>query len=98
MNDKGPIRNEPEGNDISWVVKILPYVEETTLYRLIDQPAGAYASVNAKARAAQIRHWCPSDSSDFMWMKRVRLRRSSYAGCHHDIEAPIDDRITACYS
>src|SRR4249919_24168 len=27
-NPTGPIRNEPQGNHVSWIVRILPYMEE----------------------------------------------------------------------
>ena len=52
---------------------------------------GTYAAVNSDARTALIPTLrCPSDL-------RVRepdsddIPRNSYAGCHHDTEAPIDD-------
>ena len=54
-NPDGPIRNEPQGIHVSWIVKMLPYLEQNALYRKFDQAAGAYAEVNASLRAAQIR-------------------------------------------
>src|SRR5881275_2054172 len=36
-NPEGPIRNEPQGNHTSWIVKILPYMEQNALYRHFDQ-------------------------------------------------------------
>src|ERR1044071_6737736 len=53
-NPTGPIRNEPTGNHVSWIVRILPYFEEYTLFRKFDANAGAYAAVNAPVRAASI--------------------------------------------
>src|SRR5215831_18659498 len=38
---KGPIHNEPQGLHVSWIVKILPYMEELPLSRHFDQSAGA---------------------------------------------------------
>jgi prepilin-type N-terminal cleavage/methylation domain-containing protein/prepilin-type processing-associated H-X9-DG protein len=91
-DDKGPIRNEPQGKHISWTVKILPYIEENTLFSKIDQSVGAYAAVNAPFRAAEINCLlCPSDplgTGDPE--KQDSPAPSSYAGCYHDAEAPID--------
>jgi prepilin-type processing-associated H-X9-DG protein len=89
-NPDGPIRNEPQGIHVSWIVKVLPYLEQNALYRKIDQSAGAYADSNAEVRAAEIRTLqCPSDGTPFVNDART-IARSSYAGCHHDAEAPID--------
>ena len=89
-NPEGPIRNEPQGNHVSWIVRILPYMEENVLWRRFNQEAGAYAPENAEVRAAQISIVeCPSQPLEFM-NKAATVARSSYAGCHHDVEAPID--------
>jgi prepilin-type N-terminal cleavage/methylation domain-containing protein/prepilin-type processing-associated H-X9-DG protein len=99
VNPKGPIRSEPIGYHMSWLVQILPYVEEQVLFDHIDFSQGAYAKKNAPAAAIGVRIFtCPSDrfgawsstpspdasSEDFgsRWP-------SNYAGCHHDVEAPI---------
>jgi type II secretory pathway pseudopilin PulG len=87
---KGPIRNEPQGNHTSWIVKILPYMEERVLFARYDQAAGAYADSNAEVRAVPIATLqCPSDPEEFVDADKTAAR-SSYAGCHHDVEAPID--------
>jgi prepilin-type processing-associated H-X9-DG protein len=89
-NPDGPIRNEPQGLHVSWIVKVLPYLEQNALYRKFDQSLGAYAEANAEVRAAEIRTLqCPSDGTPSTNMSRTAAR-SSYAGCHHDAEAPID--------
>jgi prepilin-type N-terminal cleavage/methylation domain-containing protein/prepilin-type processing-associated H-X9-DG protein len=96
-DSKGPIRSEPIGNHISWIVKILPYMEELPLSRRIDQSAGAYAPVNAEARSIHIPSLqCPSESEEFSVLSNPEDPTSrnavgtSYVGCHHDVEAPID--------
>jgi prepilin-type N-terminal cleavage/methylation domain-containing protein len=92
-NPDGPIRNEAVGQHLSWTVQVLPYMEQTNLFRMFDQQAGAYAEVNDKLRRANIAVLrCPSSpgprggdqdgNSAIGW--------SSYAGCHNSIEAPID--------
>jgi len=89
-SEEGPIRNEPKGQHVSWIVRLLPYMEQNALAREFNIDAGAYAPENMKVRTAQIRTLhCPSDP-------RIDVRdvtspaSSSYVGCHHDVEAPID--------
>jgi prepilin-type N-terminal cleavage/methylation domain-containing protein/prepilin-type processing-associated H-X9-DG protein len=89
-NADGPIRNEPKGTHVSWVVKILPYLEQNALAKNFDQAAGAYADPNAQVRAAQIATLlCPSSPVPAT-NEAGTVARSAYAGCHHDAEAPID--------
>lgn len=86
INDEGPIRNEPSGQHVSWIVQILPYVEETAAYRQFDQAAGAYAPVNRPVREHQPRVLqCPS----YPYYSEDGVALTNYAGCHHDQEAPI---------
>lgn len=85
VNDTGPIRNLPQGYHISWLARILPYLEETAVYRSIDFSVGAYHPRNNAARQQPIDVFqCPSSAFNFD-------PTSSYAGCHHDREAPIDE-------
>jgi prepilin-type N-terminal cleavage/methylation domain-containing protein len=84
VNPDGPIRSEPVGLHQGWLSALLPYLEEQNAYRLIDLSKSVYDPANAQVRA----HWpkvfiCPSDPEDVQGA-------SSYAGCHHDVEAPID--------
>jgi prepilin-type N-terminal cleavage/methylation domain-containing protein len=90
INPDGPIRNEPEGQHVSWIVQVLPYLEQNALWREFDQSAGAYASVNAPVRAAPVDILtCPSfggrDRS-----KDNAIAFTTYAGCHNGVETPID--------
>jgi prepilin-type processing-associated H-X9-DG protein len=90
-NDDGPIRSEPQGNHTSWIVRVLPYMEQNNLWRRFDQAAGAYAAANAEVRTTPVQGLrCPSDPQ-FELNQAETAAPSSYAGCHHDIEAPIDD-------
>ena len=87
---KGPIRNEPEGQHVSWVVKLLPYMEERVMFNKFDQQAGAYASVNAPVRSTPIQVMvCPSYPGEET-VKEHTIAVSTYAACYHDVEAPID--------
>ena len=87
---KGPIRNEPQGQHVSWIVKILPFMEEQALYRRFDQAAGAYAGVNVPVRAATVSIlMCPSSTSASA-DESGTAAYTTYAGCYNDVEAPID--------
>ena len=90
-NEDGPIRNEPKGQHVSWIVRLLPYLEQNALHRTFDVDAGAYAPENAQVRAAVIQTLiCPSDPLPPV-NEAATAARSSYAGCHHEAETPIDE-------
>lgn len=85
VNPAGPIRSEPEGYHMSWIVQILPYFEQQNVYRHIDFSKSIYDDANKPARETRISVLvCPS--AVIQGSKAV----SSYAGSHHDAEAPID--------
>lgn len=90
INPDGPIRSEPIGQHVSWLVQILPYVEMRTAYDAFDQEAGAYAPENAAVRAVPVSLFmCPSyPGSELNDDETAAV--STYAGCHNDVEAPID--------
>ena len=89
-NPDGPIRNEPQGIHVSWIVKILPYLEQRAVFQRFNQAAGTYAAENSDARAAWIASLqCPSDPI-VRGPDDDNVPGSSYVGCHHDAEAPID--------
>jgi prepilin-type N-terminal cleavage/methylation domain-containing protein/prepilin-type processing-associated H-X9-DG protein len=87
---KGPIRNEPEGQHVSWIVQILPYMEERALFSRFDQAAGAYAGVNAPVRSTTVAIlMCPSTPRE-PTNETSTIAYTTYAGCYNDVEAPID--------
>ena len=87
-NPEGPIRSEPDGIHVSWIVQILPYLEEQTAYRMFDQQLGAYAPQNEPVRELTLSVLrCPS----FPGERDPSVALSNYAGCHHDTESPIDE-------
>ncbi|MHB1561783.1 MAG: DUF1559 family PulG-like putative transporter [Isosphaeraceae bacterium] len=82
VNDRGPISNLPVGYHLSWVVQILPFLEERNIYNHVDFTQGAYAPANMSAFFPRLNVFmCPSDT---------RNDNMHYMGCHHDAEAPID--------
>jgi len=84
-NAEGPIKNLPQGDHISWIARTLPYFEETNRYNQLDLSKGAYHRVNDRVRQTTVDMlYCPS-----VWIDELPL--STYAGCHHDREAPIDE-------
>lgn len=91
ISPEGPIRSEPEGQHVSWLVQILPYVEQHNAYRLFDQSAGAYARTNSDVRALTVDLFvCPSYPGAEV-NEDSTAARTTYAGCHNDQESPIDD-------
>ncbi|MEM6331026.1 MAG: DUF1559 domain-containing protein, partial [Planctomycetota bacterium] len=87
-NPTGPVENLPNGEHISWIARVLPYLGEQARYRKLDPAVGAYHKRNDPVRQTIIRLLlCPSSPSDY-------YPGSSYAGVHHHTEAPIDEDNT----
>jgi prepilin-type N-terminal cleavage/methylation domain-containing protein len=83
-NDGGPIESVAEGNHVSWIAHVLPQLDERPRFAQLDFAAGAYAPRNAPVAEVPLAVLiCPSD---FTTLRSY----SSYAGVHHDQEAPID--------
>jgi prepilin-type N-terminal cleavage/methylation domain-containing protein len=83
----GPIHNVPRGNHVGWIVRLLPYLDEGGTAKHVDAAAGVYAAANAPVRAIQLSLLaCPDETGP----RPKGIGISSYAGCHHDVEAPID--------
>ncbi len=90
LNPSGPIHCVTMGQHISWLAHLLPRIEQRNAYNLLDFAAGAYAPANAPVRNWQAQVFvCPSDGG-LPWTGPGGLGVTSYAGCHHDLEAPID--------
>jgi prepilin-type N-terminal cleavage/methylation domain-containing protein len=86
INDTGPIQNVPEGYHHNWLTQLLPYIEEQVIYNHVDFKVGVYDNKNLPARQTPIRILqCPTDAggSNDLWL-------TNYAGCHNDVEAPIN--------
>jgi prepilin-type N-terminal cleavage/methylation domain-containing protein/prepilin-type processing-associated H-X9-DG protein len=84
---KGPIESVAQGNHISWLVHLLPHIDEGVSFQNIDLSKGAYDRANAPVRRMRISLLvCPSDAACLSQDVGV----SSYAACHHDVESLID--------
>ena len=85
VNPQGPIRNKAQGYHMSWVVQLLPYFEQQVTFNHVDFTQGAYAKKNDRVRRLNLRLLCcPSSRNAY------DDGTSSYAGCHHELEAAID--------
>lgn len=85
-NEAGPIRNVPIGDHLGWIPRILPYMEKSPLFHLIDVNQSAYAPANQTAWLTPIGNGfnCPSDASGWNSL------HVSYMACHGGDEVPID--------
>jgi len=89
LNPTGPIVNAPVEKHVSWIVQILPFIEQRAIYRRFDFEAGTYAAANDELRKNAISTLlCPSfpqsHSTEDDWGS------CNIAGCSHSTEAPID--------
>jgi len=88
INPTGPIRNEPIGQHVSWIISILPYMEQTNIFRNFDIKAGTYAEANLPVRKQHIPSLqCPSSSDVY---NSGDFAATSYVGCYNSKEEPID--------
>ncbi len=92
VNPEGPITNQPVGQAVSWLVSILPYIEQQAAYQQFDFEAGAYAEANQKVRALAIPTlFCPSNPGEQVRIENdLSVGLNHYVGCYNDAEAPID--------
>jgi prepilin-type N-terminal cleavage/methylation domain-containing protein/prepilin-type processing-associated H-X9-DG protein len=85
LEPTGPIQSVAQGHHVNWLVHLLPQLELQNAYDRLDFDVGVYDPVNAP-----VRQWgskifvCPSDTPAPL------VGATNYAGCHHDVEAPID--------
>ncbi len=80
-----PIVNVTQGYHVGWITQLLPHLEEANTWRHWDFSVGAYDPANAPAARSAISVLnCPSS------LLSAAVGGTSYAGVHHDTEAPID--------
>lgn len=83
-NPTGPIDNTSTGYKHSWMIHILPYLDENALYQAINPNQGIYEQTNIDFSLTGIDvTFCPSSPLS-------REANSAYVGCHHDVESPIN--------
>lgn len=91
-NPTGPITNDEVGKDVSFLVEILPHIEQMGIAMRFDKSLGTYDPANAKARERVISTYiCPSSGSPGQVETETGFAGvSCYAGCYNSTEAPID--------
>ena len=89
VNLTGPIVNTEDGYHMSWLVQLLPFLDQTPLYQQVDFQVGAYAPENETIRTTQFPCIaCPSD--DTRYTRPARFIPSSYTGCTGGDNVPVD--------
>ena len=89
-NPTGPIKNNEVGKDVSFLVEILPHIEQMGIAIRFDKSLGAYDAANAPAREQIIETYqCPSNYVSGQ-NEDLTAGISCYAGCYNSTEAPID--------
>ena len=93
IDEKGPIKNVPQGYHHNWISQILPYFEEQVTYSHIDFAVSVYDEKNMPVREVNIEVLaCPSSPQ-----RGDEFSLTNYAGCHNDLEAPIDTDNTGSF-
>ncbi len=87
-----PVSPNPQnaaGYHMSWIVQILPYLEQQNVYQRVDFTNSVYAPENLPVRARALSMLrCPSDPG--MAQGTTGAGANNYCGIHHDFETPID--------
>jgi prepilin-type processing-associated H-X9-DG protein len=88
VNRTGPIIDQPRGYHFGWLTQILPHMEMRNVYNHFNFSQSLYQSVNDTTRGHLVRSFlCPSDNGPNR--NATGAAATSYAGNHHDREAPI---------
>ena len=91
VNETGPIRNIEEGYHMSWIVQILPSMEQASLFGQMNFDVSAYAATNGGFRPMVIPTLtCPSDWQQQVSQGNQTLAMNNYAACFGGENVPID--------
>ena len=97
INDTGPIQNIPKGYHASWMLQLLPFLEQGAVGAASTT---GWASTGPRTRrrgGMVIRIFlCPSDSGGSRGGPGS-FGTNNYAACHNDVEAPIDVNNTGVF-
>jgi prepilin-type N-terminal cleavage/methylation domain-containing protein len=87
---RGPAANIRQGYHHSWLVQLLPHLDERVSYRHIDKKQSIYHANNTPvAKIVSVAAFrCPTYSGHNL--NAYKEYTSDYAACHHDVESPID--------
>lgn len=85
VDSQGPIMHLPVGFHHSWIVQILPMLDEGVAYGLMDHSQSVYSQANFRVRGYSLQMLlCPSSPNAYESMN------SSYGGVYDSREVPID--------
>jgi prepilin-type processing-associated H-X9-DG protein len=80
VNETGPVKSgTPTDNHFGWAVQILPQIDEANSWRMFDFHRTSYQQTFGALTLPAVLQ-CPNAPTG----------GHSYAGCHHDVPAPID--------
>jgi len=83
VNSTGPVFDDGTSYNFGWIAQLLPYIDERTAYRKLDFQQSVYSNRNLAVGSVRPNILlCPSSV--------VSRPMTSYAGCHHGTETPID--------
>ena len=93
VNETGPIRNLEEGYHMSWIVQILPMMEQANLFGQINFNTSVYAATNGGFRGMTIHvlH-CPSEWHHRLSQGSQTLVINNYAASFGGADVPIDSK------
>lgn len=83
---QGPVRSERGSDHFSWLVRLLPFVEQKPMYDLVDWSLPIDRQQREMHNVPIDVYLCPSAGVAY----EVTPAPTTYAGVHHHIEAPID--------
>jgi prepilin-type N-terminal cleavage/methylation domain-containing protein len=98
VNATGPVRNVEEGYQMSWIVQMLPMLEQTALFMKVNFAEGAFGLSNVPVRTIRVPTLqCASDSvSGVVLPGGLMPGSSNYAGCFGGSDVPIDVKNDGC--
>lgn len=91
VNESGPIRNIEEGYHMSWIVQILPMMDQVSLFSQINCNSSVYAATNGSFRSMVMPTLaCPSDWQRMLSQGNQTLAMNNYAASFGGEDVPID--------
>ena len=91
VNESGPIRNIEEGYHMSWIVQILPMMDQVSLFSQINGNSSVYAATNGSFRSMVMPTLaCPSDWQRMLSQGNQTLAMNNYAASFGGEDVPID--------
>jgi prepilin-type N-terminal cleavage/methylation domain-containing protein len=91
VNESGPIRNVETGYHMSWIVQILPMMDQANVFSSIDFNASVYAAANDRFRSTVLSSLtCPSDWQRAITSGNQTIGMSNYAASFGGDDVPID--------